>query len=469
MRFLSRSVQMATSLDLHSFYSNGNESQSLVAEFATSALSKTAESAVVYLGILAYVSYLAAEMNGFGAAAVILTLSLLSSGIRVSLPMRFRMVDLGDSDTRARVRSELIAASVAGAFAWAVAIATVYPMLQPGDQALFLILLVSSSIVMTGFMGMASVLLALHLVVVTLTYLVASLLQPQAYPLQIGVVLCIFALFFIRATFLRNTAWLGLIERCGNASDGQAAMLAQVVETKTKAETTLRASSEARNQYIARISHEFRRPLQSIVASVDLLRAILGRSNDARLAPTLKILDSASSQLLASSNDLAEYLRSNSMHVTIKSEPVELIGYLRDCIAPFEAQATRKGLALSFVHTESTLAYTTDSFRLGQIVNNLLSNAIKYTDTGRVIVSCQRSEDASVLISVQDTGSGISEDRKTHIWEPWFRVDESKQQGLGLGLAIVKATADSLGAKVELTSTLGVGTTMTIVLPSRRK
>lgn len=238
----------------------------------------------------------------------------------------------------------------------------------------------------------------------------------------------------------------------------------QLIEGHAKAVTTLRASAEAKSLYLAKISHEFRAPLQIIVSSIDMLSACLGKHPNKLVGTSLESLEIASEQLLAFSEDLVDYLKSNSTQIKIKAEPIELIDFLAGCLAMHGELARKKGLALQFQHEATTIEYVGDAVRLRQIITNLLDNAVKYTDSGSIELDCQHRSDGRIFIVVRDTGSGISEDGQKSIFEPWFRANEATQ-GTGLGLAIVKATADAIGAGIQMKSTLGAGTVMTLVLP----
>jgi signal transduction histidine kinase len=234
-----------------------------------------------------------------------------------------------------------------------------------------------------------------------------------------------------------------------------------------KVVTTLRASSESRNLHLAKLSHEFRTPLQIIVANVDLLSAVLGNNQNSTVSSSIASLNSACEQLLSMSNDLADYLKGSSTQIMLRYETVNLIEFLSACVAMHSPMANAKGLSIRLKHDEVDLDCWTDAARLRQIMTNLIGNAVKYTTHGSIDLECRKEADGRTLIVVRDTGSGISEEGQKSIFEPWFRADETKQ-GFGLGLAIVKATADAIGAKVLLKSTLGVGTEMTLVLPAKK-
>lgn len=244
----------------------------------------------------------------------------------------------------------------------------------------------------------------------------------------------------------------------------EARMQKQLEESQARAVATIRAKAESNKLYMAKISHEFRSPLQVIVGTVDLLGALLEGHQNPAVSRAIANLDTASRQLQASSNDLANYLRSDSTLITIKSETIDLVAFLKRCVDFHADDAARKGLLVRMHSVEPSIEWTVDPARLDQIMTNLIGNAVKYTATGCIDVHCHRMPSGEVCIAVKDTGTGIAEDALKHICEPWYRVNDSVQ-GMGLGLAIVKATADAIGAKFDMKSKVGIGTEMTVILP----
>lgn len=448
-----------------------HQQQPIFLEFAKGGITKAYSSALSYLVVCTYVASLACTVNQYPVAGLIFVLGAISAGIRISLPSRFDETALSNSATRRRAHIELVTASVCGSLAWAISLTLVYPLLPMDLRAILLVLVVGSVTVGASFMSLAPPALVLHLTIFTTAFTVGSLVQPTPHSTLLSALLVLFSIELFRTTYHNNVSSLRLASNLAQASKAHAseqnALQAKLMETQSRTETTLRASAESRNLHMAKISHEFRTPLQSIVASVDLLNAVLAKNPDPRVATTLQILNTASNQLRSSSNDLAEYLRTNSTHIKIKSEPVELIAFLQSCVSLHNAHAQKKGLPIFFTHTEPAIDYLVDSARLRQIMTNMLSNAVKYTNAGRIDLICQRESDGSIQITVADTGVGISEQGQKHIFEPWFRADDTKQ-GLGLGLAILKATADAIGAKIQMHSSLGVGTAMTVILPPRK-
>ena len=104
--------------------------------------------------------------------------------------------------------------------------------------------------------------------------------------------------------------------------------------------------------------------------------------------------------------------------------------------------------------------------RVKQILNNIVSNALKYTSEGTVQISYELIEEGQVRISVADTGCGIPEDKTDKIFERFEKLDYYVQ-GAGLGLSISKSLVDKMGGRIEVDSTVGVGSTFRIILPCR--
>jgi signal transduction histidine kinase len=107
-----------------------------------------------------------------------------------------------------------------------------------------------------------------------------------------------------------------------------------------------------------------------------------------------------------------------------------------------------------------------DRARLTQAIANLLDNAIKYTPSGGRVTVSAGLEGSEVAIIVSDSGIGIPDDERPRIWERLYRGDRSRsQRGLGLGLSLVRAIVEAHGGRVEVSSTMGEGSTFTIHLP----
>jgi two-component system sensor histidine kinase BaeS len=130
------------------------------------------------------------------------------------------------------------------------------------------------------------------------------------------------------------------------------------------------------------------------------------------------------------------------------------------------ANAAAKGLSLT-VQLAGDLRCTADAGRLRQALGNLLGNAIRYTSEGAVGITAE-GDQGRVLITVADTGPGISPDDLEHVFDRFWRAEKSRDRrtgGSGLGLAIARHLVEAHGGKVEIASELGKGTVVTVRLP----
>jgi two-component system phosphate regulon sensor histidine kinase PhoR len=223
-----------------------------------------------------------------------------------------------------------------------------------------------------------------------------------------------------------------------------------------------------RRDFVANASHELRTPLTSIRGFVEVLED--GGLEDGETAKRFLSRIRANADRMASLvDDLLELSRLESGAQAPSLEPVDCGGVVADVVSSFAKIAARKSIALEEIQS-SVPKVLSDGDRIRRILEHLVDNALKYTpDGGRVAVRVAR-EAASVLISVEDTGPGISAEHLPRLFERFYRVDTARSRelgGTGLGLSIVKHLAESMGASVKVTSVAGRGSTFEVRLPAR--
>jgi len=165
-------------------------------------------------------------------------------------------------------------------------------------------------------------------------------------------------------------------------------------------------------------------------------------------------------------NSLLELVKLESGDVDLKVDVISIQKVFRQLQDEFEGQAQTKGLQLHF-DSQTEVAHS-DRMLLTRIVRIFISNAIRYTKLGVVNVYCRRAAEG-IKITVQDSGIGIAPDQLARIFDEFYRVDNDpveKNGGLGLGLTIVERSSNLLGAKVEVKSELGQGSSFAIGVPS---
>jgi PAS domain S-box-containing protein len=227
----------------------------------------------------------------------------------------------------------------------------------------------------------------------------------------------------------------------------------------------LRELDRMKDDFVASVSHELRTPLTSIRGYLELVREDGGL--DEEQDRMLGIVDRNADRLLGLVTDLLFVAQLDAGKLTMESAPVQLARLAAESVegASPRAQATEIDLRLE---SEDELVVSGDRIRLAQVIDNLISNAIKFTPRGgRVDVRVYR-EGETACIEVSDTGIGIPEDERLHLFERFFRTTGATRgavQGTGLGLAIVGAITESHGGAVTVDSREGGGTTFTVTLP----
>jgi signal transduction histidine kinase len=158
--------------------------------------------------------------------------------------------------------------------------------------------------------------------------------------------------------------------------------------------------------------------------------------------------------------------------VDVVFEPIDVTELVREVVESVGPAAREKDLDVQAMTGEPPCSLTSDHTKVRQILLNLLGNAVKYTDTGEVSLRTARAPGDLITFSVTDTGPGIPPDEQERIFGEFTQTLErpgQRVEGTGLGLAISRALAASLGGMLELKSSLGSGSTFTLVLPRSPK
>ncbi len=215
-------------------------------------------------------------------------------------------------------------------------------------------------------------------------------------------------------------------------------------------------------QFTSDASHELRTPLAAMQAIISVIRQERRSPEDYEQA--LDDLAEETDRLRVLTDDLLKLAR-NDPKTTLDLEEVDIATLLSDLHDSLRPLAEKKGLKLTYALPER-VAITADRDSLIRLFVNLLDNAIKYTPDGEISTSLNTRPDGLVEVSIQDTGPGISAKDLPHIFERFYRVDQSRAtRGSGLGLAIAADIARAHGGKIIASSPDGQGTTFTVQLP----
>jgi two-component system phosphate regulon sensor histidine kinase PhoR len=220
--------------------------------------------------------------------------------------------------------------------------------------------------------------------------------------------------------------------------------------------------------FVVNASHELRTPLTAIAGFTETLLQGAQDDPDAR-ERFLGIINQETQRLLALTADI---LALSKVSKTISGDQeVNLRAWTETYLV-----AQERSLQEHDIQIENALAPTLTvqlpEQTVALLLSNLIANAIKYNRQGGTIRLSNREDEANIMIAIQDTGLGIPSDEQARVFERFYRVDKSRNQkiaGTGLGLAIVAEQMQQLGGSVDLVSQVGVGTTVTLVLPKTSK
>ncbi|MCC6830304.1 MAG: PAS domain S-box protein [Thermoleophilia bacterium] len=251
------------------------------------------------------------------------------------------------------------------------------------------------------------------------------------------------------------------------------ALVSQQAELSRARDEAVDAARE-RAAFMATLSHEIRTPLGGLADHIDRLSR---SSLEASQLELVRVLRTSVDQVLSVIDDALQVSSLDAGGATVQDTPFIPGDVVDAAAALFAPNATRKGIALMH-HVEPSLRSPMrgDPVRLRQVVDNLVSNAVKFTDSGMVEVGASLvtgPDDRPVLtVAVTDTGPGMTEETRDRLIAGFSAVDGSearRQGGTGLGLSIVKSLVDLMGGTIDVTSTAGLGTTVTVTVPLARE
>ncbi|MDF2440872.1 MAG: hypothetical protein JWN98_1856 [Abditibacteriota bacterium] len=255
----------------------------------------------------------------------------------------------------------------------------------------------------------------------------------------------------------------------------EALMLAK--ESAEQARELAERANRAKSDFIAGISHELRTPLNAILGfSKLLLNPRVGPLNEDQRSYTQDVVQSAE-HLLQLINDILDLSKIEAGKMKLEYGTFSLAGLLEQSLTIVRESARAHRLTLSIEVTPEVAALTGvagDGRKIKQVMYNLLSNAVKFTpDGGSVIVRAEYRSKTSrpeAIISVSDTGIGISAENQKRIFQAFEQVDTSytrHQQGTGLGLSLAQRIVELHGGRLWLESVEGEGSTFFFALPLR--
>jgi cell cycle sensor histidine kinase DivJ len=240
---------------------------------------------------------------------------------------------------------------------------------------------------------------------------------------------------------------------------------AELLKMRDEAESANRAKS----RFLANMSHELRTPLNAVIGFSEILnRELFGTLGEARYRDYARLIHESGEHLLQMVNDILDMSKIEAGKFKIVKEPFNVGALVKSCCDLMRHTAEQRSLSLIVDIEPGIPELPADKRACKQMLLNVISNAIKFTDPGGWVRVSAKVAGRNVALSVADNGIGIAEADLPKLGNPFVQANNSYDRsydGAGLGLSVVKGLAKLHGGKLELVSTLGAGTTATILLP----
>jgi signal transduction histidine kinase len=232
-------------------------------------------------------------------------------------------------------------------------------------------------------------------------------------------------------------------------------------------------AGKQKSQFMANVTHELRTPIHGICGLTDLVESGLYGPVTKKQQDAQQAIKRSARSLLALIDDLLELSRADAGKLVVRPEPVDLKELVSTVVYAARWMVGTKALTVEAEVAADVPLLETDPRALKQVLMNLLSNAAKFTpEGGRVAVRARRVADFSVRIEVEDSGIGIAPEDQARIFEEFRQLDGSAERqygGVGLGLAVVRRLSEAIGARVDVESEQGKGSTFAVVVPEEWK
>ncbi len=225
----------------------------------------------------------------------------------------------------------------------------------------------------------------------------------------------------------------------------------------------LAETEQMKTEFISSVSHELRTPLTSIKGWLETIQTIADPA-DANYAKGLAIIDSETDRLYDMVEELLDFSRLQIGNFKIERQRLDLVAELTDVLLFTQPRIEHEGLHLQYEEPEQAIVVMADPARLRQVFINLIDNAIKYSAVGGKLTVNIWQGNKKAFIEIIDQGKGISPDEINMVTSKFFK-GKNAVRGSGIGLALVEEIMTAFDGTIDIKSSLGKGTVVTLGLP----
>lgn len=224
----------------------------------------------------------------------------------------------------------------------------------------------------------------------------------------------------------------------------------------------LAVTEQMRKEIVANVSHELRTPLTSIIGFIKgILDGVIGKEDEEKY---LSIAYEEANRLKELTKDIVDVAKLESGNIVLNKEKFNLNELAKDVYVEMEELVKEKNLKLIFEEKNENIEVYADKSKIRQVLINVINNAVKFTEKGYIKYSISKDEEKTKII-IKDTGIGIQKDKISYLFNKFYTANDygSATSGAGLGLNIVKNIIDMHEGNVNIESTVGKGTKVTII------
>jgi signal transduction histidine kinase len=268
------------------------------------------------------------------------------------------------------------------------------------------------------------------------------------------------AFFYLIAFFIRSLA-SALVKKDERLEE----LLWELRETSDK----VKYAYHLQTDYFARMSHEIRAPLNSILGFSQLLIESPTEPLTEKQKDFLSRIERGGKHLRDLINDVLDLSKIESKKMQLSLHEVDLVKIVQSALDVFYEEAFAKHLLMGFTEKPASLKITADELKIRQVLYNLFSNSLKFTQKGFIHIALAKEPNGGARITVEDSGPGIALENQTAIFQPYEqagRATVKSVKGTGLGLAISRQFVEMHGGKIWVESEPGKGSKFILILPS---